>query len=211
MNAQAGIPGGGFPFSADFLKVWMEQAGAVHSAWATATSPAAPWAALNDLFRSVPPALGPAREYQEIGARLLDLGQQFQRRCAELMQQGAAVMEDAMQIMKQRIEADQALLKSPPDLYDEWIACAESCYAQAARGDAFASLFAEICNIASAIKVERGKLAEQMARQLDLPSRAEVDTLNRQLRVLSAKLRSAKPPARKSVTRARKPRKRSRP
>ncbi|HEY2675734.1 MAG TPA: poly(R)-hydroxyalkanoic acid synthase subunit PhaE [Steroidobacteraceae bacterium] len=204
MNARAGIPGGGFPFSADFLKVWIEQV-------AAATSPAAPWTALNDMFPSTSPALGLSREYQEIGAKLLELGQQFQRRCAELTQQSAAVMQDALQILKQRTEADQALLKSPPDLYDEWIDCAESCYAQAARGDAFASLFAEICNIASAIKVERGKLVEQMARQLDLPSRAEVDTLNRQLRVLSAALTSAKPPSKKPVTRARKPRKRSRP
>jgi class III poly(R)-hydroxyalkanoic acid synthase PhaE subunit len=220
MNAQTGIPGGGFPFSADFLKVWLDQAGSLGTATLTG-----PWKALLDLAGTGPnfagtgpdlagagPALGLSREYQEIAARLLDLGRQFQLRSAELMQQSGAVTQDALQIMKQRIESDPSLLKSPPDLYDAWIDCAESCYAQAARSDAFANLFAEICNLASAIKVERGKLVEQVARQLDLPSRAEVDTLNRQVRLLSAALKAAavRPP-KKPAARARKRRGRSRP
>ena len=118
----------------------------------------------------------------------------------------------------------------PANLYDEWIECAESCYAQAARGDAFARLFGELCNIASAIKIERGKLVERIARQLDLPSRKEVDTLNRQVRfACAARSRSRccsagagsgrrrerqnapKAPPKKPASRARKNSKRARP
>jgi class III poly(R)-hydroxyalkanoic acid synthase PhaE subunit len=192
----------------------MDQAGALQTA--------APWKAFidglgmgsNDLLAGTPPAFGLSREYQEISQRLLDLGKQFQQRCGELTQRSAIVMQDAFHIMQKRIEADGSLLKSPPDLYDEWIECAEACYAQAARGDAFAHLFAELCNLASAIKVERGKLVEQIARQLDLPSRAEVDTLNRQIRLLTAAMPRAKPHPKKRVAPARKQRKqrkRSRP
>ncbi len=174
------------------------------------------------------PPLGLSREYQEIGGRLLDLGKQFQQRCGELTQQSANVMQDALQIMKKRIEAKESLLTSPANLYDEWIECAESCYAQAARGDAFARLFGELCNIASAIKIERGKLVERIARQLDLPSREEVDTLNRQVRLLAtaaaaaaaapaparAQARAAKrakAPPKKPASRARKNSKRAHP
>jgi class III poly(R)-hydroxyalkanoic acid synthase PhaE subunit len=211
LSAQEGFPGN-FPFSADFLKAWMDQAGAIQDLFATASrSPDAPWKA----------ALGLSREYQEIAGRLLDLGKQFQRCCTELGQQSAVIVQDAMQVMKKRIEADASLLKSPPDLYDEWIECAESSYAQAAHSDVFAALFGELCNTASAIKVERGKLIEQIARQLDLPSRAEVDSLNRQVRLLTAAIQSSTSPlkkpvlgkraAKKAPARARKSRKGSRP
>jgi Poly(R)-hydroxyalkanoic acid synthase subunit (PHA_synth_III_E) len=230
---------GTFPFSADFLKVWMDQAGAFQDLFAKlvdksapVTMPSEPWKAFIDglgtgfgdsSVHAIPP-LGLSREYQETGARLLDLGKQFQQRCGELTQQSSSVMQDALQIMQKRIEAKESLLTSPADLYDEWIDCAEGCYAQVARGDDFARLFAELCNIASAIKIERGKLAERIARQLDLPSREEVDTLNRQVRLLAAAAASAAaaaPPAqavrrgkvrpKKPAGRARKSSKRARP
>jgi Poly(R)-hydroxyalkanoic acid synthase subunit (PHA_synth_III_E) len=237
VNATAPFPGT-FPFSADFLKVWMDQAGAFQDLFAKLVDksasvtmpPSEPWKAFIDGLGMgfadpsvhAMPALGLSREYQEIGGRLLDLGKQFQQRCTELTQQSANVMQNALQIMKKRVEAKEALLTSPADLYDEWIECAEGCYAQAARGDAFARLFAEVCNIASAIKIERGKLVERIARQLDLPSREEVDTLNRQVRSLTAAAaaaaaapaqapKRAKASRKKPVRRARKSSKRTRP
>jgi class III poly(R)-hydroxyalkanoic acid synthase PhaE subunit len=222
----------------------MDQAGAFQDLFAklvdksasVTVPPSEPWKAFigglgmgfaDSSLQAMPP-LGLSREYQEIGGRLLDLGQQFQQRCGELTQQSASIMQDALQILKKRIEAKETLLTSPEDLYDEWIECAEGCYAQAARGDAFARLFADLCNIASAIKVERGKWVERIARQLDLPSREEVDTLNRQVRLLAAAAAAAAPtpaaaaapaqaakraktPAKKSVSRARKSNKRARP
>jgi ribosomal protein L12E/L44/L45/RPP1/RPP2 len=50
----------------------------------------------------------------------------------------------------------------------------------------------------SAFKVERGKLLEALARQLDWPSRAEIDSLHRQVRSLTtaaAKAAAATQPA----------------
>jgi class III poly(R)-hydroxyalkanoic acid synthase PhaE subunit len=166
------------------------------------------------------PALGLSREYQETAARLLDLGQQFQKRYAEFAQQNAAIMQDAFQVMKKRLNAAPPPPKSPAELYDAWIDCAEGAYHQAAHSDSFARLLAELCNISSAFKVERGKLTEQIARHLDLPSRAEVDTLHRQVHALTTALRAAaaaRPapgPASRPVSRAankapRKPRKRA--
>ena len=137
------------------------------------------------------PALGLGREYQETVQRLLDLSRQFQQRYAEFAQQNVAVMQDAFHVMKKRVDAAPSALKSPADLYDAWIDCAEGAYHQAAHSDSFARLLADLCNISSAIKVERGKLTEQLARHLDLPSRAEVDSLHRQVRELIATVRAA--------------------
>jgi class III poly(R)-hydroxyalkanoic acid synthase PhaE subunit len=211
------------PFSAGFLKAWVDQAGAFQEMFArladqsSAAMPSsmlppllAPWKDFVDkmgiggsnseqVFPGAP-ALGLSREYQETAARLLELGKQFQQRYAEFAQQNAAIMQDAFQVMKKRLDAAPLSSKSPAKLYDAWIDCAEGTYAQAAHSDRFARLLAELCNISSAFKVERGKLTEQIARHLDLPSRAEVDTLHRQVRALTDAMRAAAAP--------RKPRKR---
>jgi class III poly(R)-hydroxyalkanoic acid synthase PhaE subunit len=148
-----------------------------------------------EMFPGAAPALGLGREYQETARRLLDLSRQFQQRYADFAQQNATVMQDAFHVMKKRVDAAPQALKSPADLYDAWIDCAEDAYAQAAHGEIFARSLAELCNISSAFKVERGKLTEQLARHFDLPSRAEVDSLHRQVRALTAALRTAASPA----------------
>lgn len=218
------------PFSAGFLKAWVDQAGAFQEMFTALTAPAsaaappsmpppllAPWKDFMDklgmgsfnpaqMFAAAP-ALGPSREYQESAARLLDLAKQFHQRYAEFAQQNATLMQDAFQVLKKRIAGAPAASQAPADLYDAWIDCAEDAYHQAAHSEPFARLLAELCNISSAFKVERGKLTEQIARQLDLPSRAEVDSLHRQVQALSSALRAANPA--KAAKPQRKPRKRA--
>lgn len=201
------------PISAGFLQAWIDQADAfqeLFAGWVNRSSTdmppfmlphAAPWKAFVDglgmgafkpeeMFAGVP-ALGMSREYQETAGRLVDLVKQFQQRYAEFAQQNATVMQDAFDVMKKRLDESAVPPRSPAELYDAWIDCAEGAYAQAAHTDGFARLLAQLCNISSAFKVERGKLTEQIARHLDLPSRAEVDTLHRQVRALTNALRPA--------------------
>ena len=203
-----------FPPGAEFLKAWVDQAGAFQEMFARLADQSAkamppsvlpphlaPWKDFVErmgmggsnpaqMFPGAP-ALGLSREYQETAQRLLELSQQFQLRYAEFAQQNAAILQDAFQVMKKRIDAAPPTPQSPAELYDAWIDCAEGTYAQAAHSDSFARLLAELCNISSAFKIERGKLTEQIARHLDLPSRAEVDTLHRQVRALKDAMRAA--------------------
>ena len=150
---------------------------------------------------SLIPALGYTREYQIVVQRMIDLGMQFQRRYAEFMQQGAEITQTAWQAVQNRTTSDMNLASSPAALYECWIDSAETAYAQAAHSEKFARALAELCNLLSSFKVERGKLVEAFARHLDLPSRAEVDSLHRQVRQLTVDLRNAKsrakPPPRK--------------
>jgi class III poly(R)-hydroxyalkanoic acid synthase PhaE subunit len=202
------------PFSSGFLKAWVDQAGAFQEMFSrlldqsTAAMPPgmpppllAPWKNFVDgmgmggfnpeqMFPGAP-ALGLSREYQETAARLLDLSKQFQQRYAEFAQQNATIMQDAFHVLKKRFDEAPPAGKTPADLYDAWIDCAEGTYAQAAHSERFARLLAELCNISSAFKIERGKLTEQIARHLDLPSRAEVDTLHHQVRALQLAMRAA--------------------
>jgi len=144
-----------------------------------------------DLFATFLPALGYSREYQEIGRRMLGLTEQFQRRCADFVQQGADIGQSAWAAIQKRSSGDPALLGSPAALYDAWIDCAEEAFARAAHTEHFARLLADLCNLLSAFKVERGKLLEALARHLDWPSRAEVDSLHHQVRALTAAAETA--------------------
>jgi hypothetical protein len=177
---------------------------------------------LEDMFQNLLPALGHTREYQEIARRMLDLSVRFQQRYADFMQQSNDIGQSALSAMQKHGAADGTAPRSPAALYDAWIDCAEQAYAQAAHGEAFSRSLADLCNILSAFKIERGKMLEALARQLDLPSRAEVDSLHRQVRDLADAVNRAdavngaapkpvKPKARKprKPREVRKPRKRT--
>ena len=157
-----------------------------------------------EVIASVAPTLGLTREYQGIVQRMLGLGTQFQRRHTEFLRQSADISEQAMQAFQKRAAADPILTGSAA-AYEAWIDSAETAYHQAAHGEAFSRSLGELCNLLSAFKVERGKLLEALARHLDLPSRAEVDSLHRQVHDLATAVRDAstrpsprRPRARKS-------------
>jgi len=126
------------------------------------------------------PALGLGREHLEMAQRMSDLGAQFQRSYAEFTAHLSGIQQEAMQtLQKPGVGA----------AYDEWIDSAEAAYAALAHGTTFSRLLAELINTLSAMKVERGKLLEYFSRQLDLPTRSEVDSLHQQLRLLREQLR----------------------
>src|SRR5580704_14718023 len=117
MSAQ-GPSSSSHPFSAGFLKAWVDQAGAIQdflarladqsSAGLPPSMPPPHLASWKDfvdrlgmgsanpaeMFPGAAPALGLGREYQETARRLLDLSRQFQQRYAEFAQQNATVMQD---------------------------------------------------------------------------------------------------------------------
>jgi class III poly(R)-hydroxyalkanoic acid synthase PhaE subunit len=145
----------------------------------------------DDLIAKLAPTLGWSRDYQGIVQRMLEIGCQFQLSYAEFLKQGAAISEQALQATRRRTAADPRLASSPVAVYEAWIDSAEAAYAQAAHGEAFSRSLGELCNLLSAFKVERGKLLDTLARHLDIPSRAEVDSLHRQVRELNLAVRAA--------------------
>jgi polyhydroxyalkanoate synthase subunit PhaE len=178
------------PVSAAYIKACEDYLGVHQAMFEQFNNRAAPAAALGvapaflDTWKSLAqsmgaqvgvPALGPAREHLEIIQRMTDLGSQFQRHYAEFTAHLAGIPQDAMQGI------------TNPDAgaaYDEWIESAEAAYATLAHGATFARLLGELCNTLNALKVQRGKLLEYFSLQLDLPTRAEVDSLHQQIRVL---------------------------
>ncbi len=188
-SGSPGNAGGRMPF--EFLGPWKDFA---DNLGMRTDLPAGEHFKPENVFTGLLPALGITREYQEIGRRMQELTVQFQRRYAEFAQQGADIGQNALQAFQKRTASGAAAQPSPAALYDAWIDSAEEAYAAAAHGESFARLLADLCNILAAFKVERGKLLEALARQLDWPSRAEVDSLHRRVMALTSAAKKPWPP-----------------
>ncbi len=123
-----------------------------------------------------------ALEYQQIIQRWVELSTEVELRYFELTRRFAEVRRQADLETFEYLAS--AVGDDPATLYDAWIDRAERAYAQLAHGDGFAQSLGELVNLLSKLKIERAKLLESLCRTLDLPSRAEIDTLHRRVREL---------------------------
>jgi class III poly(R)-hydroxyalkanoic acid synthase PhaE subunit len=138
------------------------------------------------------PALGPTRESQESMQRLAQLGM----RCAQAQLQVSGQWNDiigkALRELGERIAPRLKSGGAPAsmkEVYDLWVDSAETVYAQAARGAAFVQAQAELTNSLSQLRSAQRELLEEWAKQFDLPTRAELNSIHQQLRELKAALR----------------------
>jgi class III poly(R)-hydroxyalkanoic acid synthase PhaE subunit len=137
------------------------------------------------------PALGPGREQQESLQRLAQLGM----RCAQAQMQVGAQWNDiigkALRELGERLAPrlkSGAAPASMKEVYELWVDSAENVYAQAARAGAFVQAQAELTNATSLLRSAQRELLEEWARQFDLPTRSELNSIHQQLRDLKAAL-----------------------
>ena len=137
------------------------------------------------------PALGPTREQQEAWQRLMQLA----ARTTQAQLQVAGLWNDIIgKSLRELAERVTPRLKSGAapgslkEIYDLWVDSAESVYAQAARSAAFVQAQAELTNATSQLRTAQRELLEEWARQFDLPTRAELNSIHQQLRELKAAL-----------------------
>ena len=137
------------------------------------------------------PALGPAREQQETWQRLGQLAM----RCAQAQMQVSAQWNDiigkALRELAERLAPrlkSGATPTSMKEIYDLWVDSAENVYAQAARAGGFVQAQAELTNATSQLRSAQRELLEEWARQYDLPTRSELNSIHQQLRELKAAL-----------------------
>ena len=141
------------------------------------------------------PALGPAREQQESWQRLTQLGM----RCAQAQMQVSTQWNDiigkALRELAERLAPRLKSGASPAsmkEIYDLWVDSAESVYAQAARASTFVQAQAELTNATSQLRSAQRELLEEWAREFDLPTRSELNSIHQQLRDLKAALAAAR-------------------
>jgi hypothetical protein len=137
------------------------------------------------------PALGPAREQQESLQRLAQLGMRCVQAQMQVSTQWNDIIGKALRELGERLAPrlkSGATPASMKEVYDLWVDSAESVYAQAARAGAFVQAQAELTNATSLLRTAQRELLEEWARQFDLPTRSELNSIHQQLRDLKAAL-----------------------
>ena len=141
------------------------------------------------------PALGPAREQQESWQRLAQLAGRYAQAQMQVASQWSDIVGQALRELSARVAPrlkSGAAPGSMKEIYDLWVDSAESIYAQAARGATFVQAQAELTNVTSQLRSAQRELLEEWAKQFDLPTRAELNSIHQQLRDLKAALAGAR-------------------
>jgi hypothetical protein len=140
------------------------------------------------------PPLGWAREHEQAWRDFAAAQVRYRQLEAELQGQLAGVQMKALASLEHTTR-ERAAVKRPiasvRDLYDLWIECGEQEFAQLAHSEAYCRLQAELANAAVQLRSCQQTLIERALKQLDLPTRAELNSVHKQLRELRERLARA--------------------
>ncbi len=139
------------------------------------------------------PDVGPLREQQATMKGLAAAVADYQRLAIDMASMLAKVHADTLDLLARRA-AEQANAGTPVDsfkaLYDLWIECGETTYARVAQGDAYVRLQADLCNAAIRVQSHQQQQLERWLKQVDLPTRSELNTLHRRVADLKRQIES---------------------
>lgn len=138
------------------------------------------------------PALGLTRERQESLQKLQRLSHEYMQHQLRLQTLWAGIVGDALKRFGERV-GGQLAKGAPPmsikALYDAWIECGEETYARVAHTPEYAKTQADLGNVLAKLRNEQREWVESYSRQLDLPTRAELNTVHLRLKHLKAEVR----------------------
>lgn len=130
------------------------------------------------------PAIGYMREHQEqsqILAKLsLDYQQALQDYAATYGEIGVRCVETLQQAIRQRT-AEENPIRSLRELYDLWIDSCEQAYGEYVKTDRYVEIYGRLVNSLMALKRHGSMMVDEVLGAMNMPTRAEVDTLHRRL------------------------------
>jgi len=138
------------------------------------------------------PALGPAREQQQAWQQVSQLSARCGQAQLAVVNHWNDIIGKSLRELGERLAPRLKSGASPgslKEIYDLWVDSAEGVYAQVARNAGFVQAQAELTNALSALRASQRELVEEWARQFDLPTRAELNSMHQQLRELKAALK----------------------
>jgi hypothetical protein len=174
---------------------------------AASTSP--PFAALADAFRAAMrppdvagdakawlnlPAFGPMREHQEHQRDSMLAAIEYQeqlRRYNALMLKAAQRGFELFQGKLSEREQPGRQLDSLRALYDLWVDAAEEGYAEVALSSEFREAYGALVNAQMHVRSLLSRSVEQVASELGMPTRSEVDSIGERLQALRREVRAA--------------------
>lgn len=165
---------------------WLEAGQSYLQAWVGAAS-AGEGAARQfaDLVARMPP-LGLTREQTETWRELMAAQAECQALEQELRAVWVSVQSDALGMLEKMLRERQPEQKidSYRELYDLWVECGEKVFAKVAHSESYAKLQAQVGNAAIKLRAKQQAVIERGLKHFDLPTRAELNTVHKQMREL---------------------------
>lgn len=137
-----------------------------------------------DRWRDLAP-IGYFREHQAHAQELIKALDEQGRVAAQLSGAIARVHADALEALAAKTAALAQSGESVDDtrrLYSLWIESAEQAFAQHARGELFGRLQGDWVNACLRVRIAQQSIAEELLKALDLPTRAELNSVHRRLK-----------------------------
>jgi class III poly(R)-hydroxyalkanoic acid synthase PhaE subunit len=136
------------------------------------------------------PAFGLAREQTETWRELMAAQAECQLLEQELRAVWTKVQSDALSLVEQMIRERKAApgINNYRELYDLWVDCGEKIFAQVAHSEAYAKLQAQVGNAAIRLRAKQQAVIERGLKYFDLPTRAELNTVHKQMRELRERI-----------------------
>ena len=161
-----------------------------------------------ELLKRLPP-IGLAREQTEAWRELVGAHAECKRLEHDLRAVLAKVQMDALGLLEQRVRERQGQKRIDTfrELYDLWVQCGEQVYSKLAHSEAYSKLQAELGNATMRLRTRVQTVVEHSLKQLDLPTRSELNSVHRQLRELRLeveRLQAQSPAKRATKAKARK-------
>ena len=135
---------------------------------------------------SLGPPLGLMREHEQAWLDLAAAHADYRKIETELLAVIHRVQLDALALLEQRIRERGARepLKSVRELYDLWIEAGEQVFAERAHSSAYCRTQAAFANAGTELRLKQQAVLERALKTFDLPTRAELNSVHRQLREL---------------------------
>jgi hypothetical protein len=187
-QARAPVPAAGAAAIEAFQRFLREQFGALRMPWSVAGRAGfgpGPSAGPDVL------ALGAGREGQQRLQRIAEAAAAIEAAQRRLQLLWADALREAADAYCKGLvtSVGDATPEALQGLYDRWIDCAEEAYARMAHSETYANALADYVNAGSRWRAEMQGCFEQWAKVLDLPTRAEVNTLLERVNALEAAAR----------------------
>lgn len=133
--------------------------------------------------------IGLMREHEQAWRDLAAAHADYKRIETELLAVIHRVQLDALALLEQRIRERGASepLKSVRELYDLWIEAGEEVFAGYAHSSTYCRTQAAFANAGIELRLKQQAVLERALKTFDLPTRAELNSVHRQLRELRAK------------------------
>ena len=126
----------------------------------------------------------------ELWPRLTKAGLRYQTALARMASLLTGVGGEAIDSLAKLVGPDaKALPTSLRGVYDLWVECGEKAYAAATRGAEFAAAQQELNDAILELRELQQQIGESWMHLFDLPTRAELNTVNRRVMTLRRRLR----------------------